>query len=60
MLFVRAANEGRTIVEAYPKERLSADFETLADRVLGAAEPARSDRKGMLLSLLGRREAARA
>jgi Flp pilus assembly CpaE family ATPase len=60
MLFVRAANEGRTIVEAYPKERLSADFETLADRVLGAAEPARSDRKGMLFGLLGRREAARA
>jgi MinD-like ATPase involved in chromosome partitioning or flagellar assembly len=34
LLFVRAANEGRTIIEMYPKERITADFETLADRLV--------------------------
>jgi Flp pilus assembly CpaE family ATPase len=31
LLFVQAANEGRTVIEMYPKERISADFDTLAD-----------------------------
>jgi Flp pilus assembly CpaE family ATPase len=34
LLFVKAANEGRTVIEMYPKERITADFESLADRVL--------------------------
>jgi len=42
MLFVRAANEGRTVIELFPKEKITSDFDTLADRVLGTpkAEPA--------------------
>jgi Flp pilus assembly CpaE family ATPase len=36
LLFVRAANEGRTVIEMFPREKITADFETLADRVLGA------------------------
>lgn len=35
MLFVRAANEGRTVTEMFPREKISADFDALADRVLG-------------------------
>jgi pilus assembly protein CpaE len=49
LFFVRASNEGRTIVERYPKERVSEDFAALSDRVAPgtstvtvAALPARS------------------
>jgi pilus assembly protein CpaE len=35
LLFVRAANEGRTVIEMFPKEKITADFDHLADRVLG-------------------------
>ena len=35
LLFVRAANEGRTVIERFPKERITDDFDSLADRVLG-------------------------
>jgi pilus assembly protein CpaE len=42
LLFVRAANEGRTVIEMFPKEKITEDFDALADRVLGtpAAAPA--------------------
>jgi pilus assembly protein CpaE len=42
LLFVRAANEGRTVIDMFPKERITADFDALADRILGtpAATPA--------------------
>jgi len=42
MLFVRAANEGRTVTEMFPKEKITEDFDTLADRLVGtpAAAPA--------------------
>ena len=42
LLFVRAANEGRTVIDMFPKERITEDFDVLADRVLGtpAAAPA--------------------
>ena len=42
LLFVRAANEGRTVIEMFPKEKITADFDVLADRVLGtpALDPA--------------------
>ena len=42
LLFVRAANEGRTVIEMFPREKVSEDFDALADRLLGAkrAEPA--------------------
>jgi pilus assembly protein CpaE len=35
MLFVRAANEGRTVTEMFPREKISADFDILADKLLG-------------------------
>ena len=42
LLFVRAANEGRTVIELFPREKITADFDELADRVLGVqkVEPA--------------------
>ena len=41
LLFVRAANEGRTVIEMFPKEKITEDFDALADRLLGtpAAAP---------------------
>jgi MinD-like ATPase involved in chromosome partitioning or flagellar assembly len=33
LFFVRAANEGRTVVERFPKERVSEDFTALADNL---------------------------
>jgi pilus assembly protein CpaE len=36
LLFVRAANEGRTVIELFPREKITSDFDDLADRVLGA------------------------
>jgi Flp pilus assembly CpaE family ATPase len=35
LLFVRAANEGRTVIEMFPKEKITEDFDALADRLLG-------------------------
>jgi pilus assembly protein CpaE len=34
LLFVRAANEGRTVIERYPKEKVTADFQRLAERLM--------------------------
>ena len=35
LLFVHAANAGRTVSEMYPREKVTEDFDALADRVLG-------------------------
>jgi len=35
LLFVRAANEGRTVIEMFPKERITSDFDNLADALFG-------------------------
>jgi len=35
LLFVRAANEGRTVTEMFPKEKITTDFDVVADRVIG-------------------------
>jgi MinD-like ATPase involved in chromosome partitioning or flagellar assembly len=35
LLFVRAANEGRSVVEQYPKEKVTEDFEVLAQKLVG-------------------------
>jgi MinD-like ATPase involved in chromosome partitioning or flagellar assembly len=40
MLFVRAANEGRTVIEMFPKEKISEDFDALASRIMGIPESA--------------------
>jgi pilus assembly protein CpaE len=45
LLFVRAANEGRTVIEMYPKERITEDFDALAERLVRTfhtIEPVRS------------------
>jgi MinD-like ATPase involved in chromosome partitioning or flagellar assembly len=40
LLFVRAANEGRTVIEMFPRERITVDFDALADRLLGTPHQA--------------------
>ena len=40
LLFVRAANEGRTVIEMFPKERITSDFDGLADALFGIAPTA--------------------
>lgn len=52
LLFVRAANEGRTVVERYPREAVTEDFEALADRILGV--PRREPAKRSIFGLFGR------
>ena len=57
MLVVRALNEGRTLVEIAPREKITQEFLTLADSVLGiesVAEPAKAG-----LRLFGRQVAVR-
>jgi len=34
LLFVHAANAGRTVIEMYPRERITADFDALAERLV--------------------------
>jgi MinD-like ATPase involved in chromosome partitioning or flagellar assembly len=38
MLFVRAANEGRSAVERFPREKVIDDIETLCDRMMATKE----------------------
>ena len=45
MLLVRAGNLGKTLVEQFPREKVTAEFDHLADRVLqlvGAEAPVRA------------------
>ena len=39
LLFVRAANEGRTVIEMFPKERVAEDFDALAERLVRTFAP---------------------
>jgi MinD-like ATPase involved in chromosome partitioning or flagellar assembly len=34
LLFVHAANAGRTVIEMYPRERITSDFDALAERLV--------------------------
>lgn len=56
LLFVRAANEGRTVIEMFPKEKISEDFDALADRLLGVSIPNPTSK--LSFSLFGRQKAA--
>jgi Flp pilus assembly CpaE family ATPase len=38
LLLVKAINEGRTLIEMAPKDKLTGDFLTLADRLTGVEE----------------------
>jgi pilus assembly protein CpaE len=53
MLFVKAANVGRTVIDLFPKEKVSGDFEGLAQVVLGETNAARTDTRAGERSLLG-------
>ena len=47
MLFVRAADEGKSAVERFPTAKVVGDIDTLADRLISASEPgAASPRTG--------------
>jgi pilus assembly protein CpaE len=46
LLFVRAANEGRTVIEMFPREKITGDFDVLADLLLGKARPEGNVRTG--------------
>jgi pilus assembly protein CpaE len=65
LLFVRAANEGRTVIELYPKERVTEDFDALAERLVRTFQttPATAvpvQRAGFRLPFGRPKEAARA
>jgi len=64
LLFVRAANEGRSVVERFPKERVSEDFEALADSLTDrhSRAPSRTESPSRLPTqgLFGRQQPARA
>lgn len=58
MLVVRALNEGRSLVEIAPREKITQEFLVLADSVLGVAHGEDSSKQG--LRLFGRQVAVRA
>ncbi len=45
LLFVRAANEGKTVIDKFPKEAISEDFRTLSDRLLTPISDAAANEK---------------
>jgi MinD-like ATPase involved in chromosome partitioning or flagellar assembly len=49
LLFVRAANEGRTVIEMFPRERITEDFDALADRLIGTPKAAPPSKAGFRL-----------
>jgi Flp pilus assembly CpaE family ATPase len=64
LLFVRAANEGHSVVEQFPREKVTEDFDVLADRLLGIEgdppEPTASSGRPALRNIFSRsKEAAR-
>ncbi len=60
LLFVRAANEGRTVSEMFPKERITADFDGLADALFGVAQTVSPTTKQGLRLFARQKEAASA
>ncbi len=54
---VKAANEGRTVIDLFPREKITEDFRILAEQVVGAprAKPAAAPRLS-LGALFGRRK----
>jgi pilus assembly protein CpaE len=56
LLFVRAANEGRTVIEMFPREKITEDFDALAEQVLGTSTVMTPARAGF--GLFGRTKVA--
>ena len=57
MLFVRAANEGRSAVERFPKEKVVDDIENLVDRMIATRDPSVAKTGSGFLGLFGSRDA---
>jgi MinD-like ATPase involved in chromosome partitioning or flagellar assembly len=57
MLMVKAANEGRTVIDLFPKEKVTEDFRLLAETVTGRS---RKETRPGIRGLFAWREAARA
>lgn len=55
---VKAANEGRTVIDLFPREKVSEDFRVLAERVVGAPRAKAPASRLSLAALFGRRRAA--
>jgi pilus assembly protein CpaE len=53
MLFVRAANEGRSAVERFPKEKVIEDIDALADKMIRQAQPNAEKATSGFLSIFG-------
>ena len=60
LLFVRAANEGRTVIEMFPKEKIAEDFEALADRVMGSGQADQAATRSGFRSFFRSKEPVRA
>ena len=60
MLFIRAANEGRTVTEMFPREKITGDFDILADRVLGRGKAEVNGRTGFRFPVRAKEQPARA
>ncbi len=60
LLFVRAANEGTTVIEKFPREKVSEDFLALADRLVDRESVTQPERSILGAFLARPREPARA
>jgi MinD-like ATPase involved in chromosome partitioning or flagellar assembly len=58
MLFVRAANEGRSAVERFPREKVIDDIDALAGRLLSGEESGAAKAGNSFLSIFGSRAKA--
>ncbi len=60
LYLVKASNEGRSLIELFPKEKVTDDFRILAERVVGAPQP--KEARGLLglRGIFGRREPVKA
>jgi pilus assembly protein CpaE len=53
MLFVRAANEGRSAVERFPKDKVVDDIENLVDRLIATRDPGAAKTGSGFLGIFG-------
>ena len=53
MLFVRAANEGRSAVERFPKEKVIDDIESLCERLIATRDPGAAKTGSGFLGIFG-------
>jgi Flp pilus assembly CpaE family ATPase len=58
LALVKASNEGRALIDLFPKEKVTDDFRVLAERVAGVPASSAVRRVGGLRGIFGRREAA--